>query len=411
MNGFIDFSKIVQYNVYKIMIIRENYLKKIRQFYESDLVKVITGIRRCGKSVILNQIIDEIKQKSDNIIYLNFERVTNLINISNYQELINYINSHKKEGKCYIFLDEIQEIDHWEIAIKDLRLDNNSIFITGSNSKLLSNEILTQLSGRFVNFRVRPFVYLEIEEYLNQLNKKIDVNEYLIWGGFPGRFLYDSKDAQINYLTDLQNTIIYNDIIKRYKIKKEILFKKIVNFILQSNSRIISIRNIHKYITNEYGSVSINTVLKYFEYLKQAYIIDEIPQYSNKTKKELAYYYKIYDADVCFNSLYVLNNRYDLDHNLENIVYNELIYRGFNLKVFNNNNKEIDFYATKDGKEYFIQVSYSIVNEKTYNREFEAFKNIDNLSQKIIITTDEIDYSTSCIRHISLKDFLKMESL
>ena len=106
-----------------------------------------------------------------------------------------------------------------------------------------------------------------------------------------------------------------------------------------------------------------------------------------------------------------LNNRYDLDHNLENIVYNELIYRGFNLKVFNNNNKEIDFYATKDGKEYFIQVSYSIVNEKTYNREFEAFKNIDNLSQKIIITTDEIDYSTSCIRHISLKDFLKMESL
>ena len=235
------------------------------------------------------------------------------------------------------------------------------------------------------------------------------INDYLIWGGFPGRFLYDSLDSQKDYLNDLENTIVYNDLIKRYRIKKETIFKKIVQFILESNSRIISARSIHKYICNECEGVSLSTIIKYIEYLKEAYIVDELPQYSKKAKKELAYYYKLYDADVCFNSLGVMNNRFDLDHNLENIVYNELLYRDYAVKVYDNNGKEIDFYACKDGKEYYVQVAYSVVDDKAYNREFKAFVGIDGLSQKIIITTDEIDYSTSLIRHISLKDFLRMK--
>lgn len=394
-----------------MMINREQYINKIRPFYESDLVKVITGIRRCGKSVILNQIMSEIKDKSSNIIYLNFEKNSDFMKASNHIDLVKYVNENKKDGKCYVFLDEVQEVENWQIAIKDLRLDNNSIFITGSNSKLLSSEILTLLSGRFVSFKIRPFVYLEIEEYLDQLGKTCTVNDYLIWGGFPGRLSYDTLEAQKDYLYDLENTIVYNDLIKRYKIKKEVIFKKIVNFILISNSRIISARSIHKYINNECDSVSLNTVLKYLEYLKEAYIIDEIPQYSSKAKKVLAYYYKLYNSDVCFNSLSVINNRFDLDHNLENIVYNELLYRGYSVKVYDNNGKEIDFYAIKNGKEYYIQVAYSIVDDKAYKREFAAFSNIDAFSQKIIITTDEIDYSTSLIRFISFKDFLKMKDL
>lgn len=393
------------------MIIREQYLKKIRPFYDSDLVKVITGIRRCGKSVILNQIMEEIKQNTDNIIYLNFEKTSDFMKASNELDLVEYINKFRKDGKCYIFLDEIQEVKNWQIAVKDLRLADNSIFITGSNSKLLSSEILSLLSGRFVDFRIRPFVYSEMEEYLNQNGKTASINDYLIWGGFPGRFLYEDYEAQKAYLYDLENTIVYNDLIKRYKIKKEVIFKKIVNFILVSNSRIVSARSIHKYINNECDSVSLNTVLKYIEYLKEAYIVDEVAQYSKKTKKELAYYYKIYNADACFNSLSVMNNRFDIDHNLENIVYNELIYRGYKVKVYDNDTKEIDFYACKDNKEYYIQVAYSIVDDKAYSREFEAFKGIDNLSQKIIITTDEFDFSTSTIKHISLKDFLKMNTL
>lgn len=391
------------------MILREQYLKKIRPFYDSDLIKVITGIRRSGKSVVLTQIMDEIKQHSDNVIYLNFEKTTDFMKASDASKLVQYVASHRKEGKCYVFLDEIQEVPSWQIAVKDLRLDNNSVFITGSNSKLLSSEILTLLSGRFVRFQIRPFVYCEIEEYSKQLNRACSIQDYLVWGGFPGRFLYDSLEAQQAYLADLENTIVYNDLIKHYWIKKEVAFKKIVSFILASNSRIISARSIHNYVNKECNDVSLNTVLKYIEFLKEAYIIDEVSRYSSKTKKELAYYYKIYDADVCFNSLGILNNRFDLDHNLENIVYNELLYRGYTVKIFDNAGKEIDFIASKDGKSYYIQVAYSVVDEKAYAREFGAFVNVDPLSQKIIITTDEIDYSMSAIRHISLKDFLTMK--
>ena len=146
-------------------------------------------------------------------------------------------------------------------------------------------------------------------------------------------------------------------------------------------------------------------------YLKEAYVVEELPQYSTKVKRELNFNPKLYDSDVCFNSLKVDNNRYDLDHNLENIVYNELIYMGYDLKVFDNKGKEIDFIATKNGKAYLIQVAYSVVDEKAYTREFNAFEGIDNLNQKILITNDTIDYSTSSVRHIKLTDFLQMEEL
>lgn len=393
------------------MIIREQYLRKIRPFYDTDPVKVITGIRRCGKSVVLSQIASEIRKKTDNIIYLNFERTSDFNQASTPDMLLEYVKKNRKNGKCYIFLDEIQEMENWQVAVKDLRLDNNSVFISGSNSKLLSSEILSLLSGRFVNFRIRPFVYAEMEEYLSQLGRTADINDYLIWGGFPGRFEYESFDANKNYLADLENTIVYNDLIRRYKIRKEVPFKKIVNFILMSNSRIISARSIQKYVSKECEGISINTVLKYIECLKEAYIVDQVPRYSNKAKKSMSYYYKFYDGDVCFNSLLVYNNRYDLDHNLENIVYNELLFRGYDLKVFDNGGKEIDFYACKDGKEYFVQVAYSVLDEKAYDREFGAFVGVNPLAQKILITTDDVDYSTSLVRHIKFKDFLHMESL
>lgn len=393
------------------MILREAYLKKIRPFYDSDLVKVITGIRRCGKSVVLNQIMDEIQKKTDNIIYLNFEKTSDFLRVKNALGIVQYVSQNKKEGKCYVFLDEVQEIPDWQVAVKDLRLENNSIFITGSNSKLLSSEILTFLSGRFVSFQIRPFVYAEIEEYSKQLHKNCSPNDYLTWGGFPGRFLYDSIENQKAYLSDLENTIVYNDLIKRYRIRKEVVFKKSVAFILQSNARIVSARSIHKYINNECENVSLNTVLKYIEYLKEAFIVEEVPQYSPKTKKELAYYYKLYDMDVCFNSLAIDNNRYDLDRNLENIVYSELLYRGYKVKVFDNGGKEIDFLANKDGKDYYVQVAYSVLDPKSYEREFGAFKHVDPLSKKIIITTDENDYSTSLVRHISLAHFLHLKEL
>lgn len=393
------------------MIYREHYLAPIRDFYDDDLIKVITGIRRCGKSVVLNQIMDEIKEKTDNVIYLNFEdKRTNLL-ISNGIELINYVNENRKDGKCYLFFDEIQVLSGWQDACKTLRLYDNSLFITGSNSKLLSKEFTKELSGRYVSFRIKPFVYKEILEYTKQLGKDCSVSDYLVWGGFPKRFEFSNEAATIRYLTDLDDTIVINDLINRYKIRKVDLFHKIVNFVLRSNSRIISSKSIYKFIQDNHEKCSINTVIKYLGYLEEAYIIDKISLYSNKVKRELIYYYKIYNEDVSFNSIRCLDNRYDLSHNLENIVYNELIYMGYQLYVYDNRGKEIDFLAVKDNKKYYIQVAYSILDDKAYEREFKAFEGFDNMAKRIIITNDDIDYSTSLVQHIKLKDFLLMDSL
>ena len=393
------------------MIIREKYLEQIRPFYDSDLVKIITGIRRCGKSVILKTIYDEINRITSNTIYLDFEDAAVLKKAYSADLLLNYVEQNKKNGKCYIFLDEVQNVKDWAIAVRTLRLHNNSVFISGSNSKLLSKEFATELSGRYISFRIRPFVYKEIVKYSNQIGKTFNVTDYLIWGGFPKRFDMENGDATIRYLKDLEDTIVIKDLIKRYKIKKPDLFKKFVNFVLRNNSRILSARSINKYLAGQGIECSSNTILGYMHYLKEAYVIDELPQYSTKVKRELSFNNKIYNSDVSFNSLKVDNNRYDFDHNLENIVYNELLFMGYDLKVFDNNGKEIDFIASKNGKTYLVQVAYSVVDEKAYKREFSAFSNLDNSNQKVLITNDAIDYSTSTVRHIRLEDFLLMDEL
>ncbi len=393
------------------VIRREHYIEQVRPFYDSDLIKIITGIRRCGKSVIMEQIMGEIGEKTDNIIYLNFEDKKISANITSTEKLISFVEENRREGKCYLFFDEIQTLDGWQDACKTLRLYDNSLFITGSNSKLLSSEFTKELSGRYVSFRIRPFVYKEILEYCRELEREINVTDYLVWGGFPKRFEFESIQAQNRYLNDLDDTIVINDLLGRYKIKKPDLFRSLVNFILRSNSRIFSANSIHDYIKKEHVECSVNTIKKYLGYLEEAYIIESVKQYSTKTKSELSFYTKIYNADVAFNSLRCMNNRFDLTHNLENIVYNELVYMGYEIYVYNNNGKEIDFLATKGNMQYFVQVAYSVAEDKAYQREFDAFKNIDNLSQKIIITNDDIDYSTSVVRHIKLKDFLLMERL
>lgn len=394
------------------MIIRSRYIERIRGFYESDLIKIIVGIRRCGKSIILKQIMDEIAKKTDNIIYLNFEDETVLANIYNSKTLLEYVEKNRKKGKCYIFLDEIHEITDWKKAVKTLRLHNNSVFITGSNSKILSKEYTDAFSGRYVSFRIRPFVYKEILEYTKMLKKECSVSDYLIWGGFPKRFEFEKEDMR-KYLQEVNESIIFKDLILRFKIKNEELFRRIVNYVLMSNSRIFSSRSIEKYLKSQNIQGSINTIIKYLGYLEKAFVINRIKPYSSKTKNELIYSFKIYNEDVSFNSLRVLDNRYDLTHNLENIVYNELIYMGYDLKILNKlkDDKEIDFVANKDGKEYYIQVAYTLENQKTYDREMSAFETINNNHKKILITNDEIDYSTSIVTHVKLKDFLLLNSL
>lgn len=393
------------------MIIREKYINEIRPFYDSDLIKIITGIRRCGKSTILEQIKSEIEKKTDNIIYMNFEDKYMTRDIGSGMDLIDYVEKNRDSTKVYLFFDEIQELNGWQDACKTLRLRNSSVFITGSNSKLLSGEFTKELSGRYVSFRIRPFVFKELDEYAKQLGKELSISDYLIWGGFPGRLEQTNKNAERRYLLDFNDTIVINDLVRRYQIRKPELFMSLVNYVLKSNARIFSAKSIHTYIKQEHLSCSINTIMNYLDYLKEAYIIDEISQYSTKVKRELSFYKKIYNEDVSFNSIRARENSYDLTHNLENIVYNELLYRGYALNVYNNNGKEVDFLAEKNGKRYFIQVAYSVAEEKAYSREFGAFARLSQIDKKILITIDEVDFSTSNVEHISLGKFLMMDEL
>lgn len=394
------------------MIIRQHYLDQIRPFYDSDLIKVITGIRRCGKSVILSQIEEELRSAGHEVLRINFEQIEYSSDIPDALSLVNYVKRKlRTDRKLYVFLDEVQLVNEWNLACRSLRLENISLFITGSNSRLLAKEFTKELSGRYVAFCIRPFVYKEILAYAKELNKKYPVNDYLVYGGFPKIIELPDKPAILQYLHDLNQTIVVNDIINRYNIRKTELFKRLVNYILISNGRIFSANSVQHYLSSEKLPCSLNTVMKYLAYLEEAYVIRKVPQYSTRAKRELAFYAKLYDEDVSFNSIRQKNGRYDFTHNLENIVYNELIFMGYEVFVFNKSGHEIDFLAQKDGKEYLVQVAYSIAEEKTYQREFALFNSLDQSRRKIIITTDEFDYSTSTVRHISLTKFLESDSL
>lgn len=396
------------------MISREKYIAQIRPFYESDLIKVITGIRRCGKSVVLEQIKNELAVQGKRIVYLNFEDRRVSASITTDLELTEYVENElsvNHNEKLYVFLDEIQMVKNWNLACRSLRLQNTSLFITGSNSKLLSREFTKELSGRYVSFTIRPFVYKEIMEYARELGRKVQVNDYLIYGGFPKRFEFQGQDEMLRYLNELDETIVLNDIISRYSIRKQEIFKKLVNYVLMSNARIFSSNSVHRYLKSQKTDCSINTVMKYIDYLEEAYVVRKLPQYSTKVKKQLDFYTKLYDEDVAFNSIRQPNNHFDITHNLENVVYNELVYMGYSLMVYNVNDKEIDFLAVKNGKEYLVQVAYSVVEESTYKREFAGFNELDSSRKKILITNDENDFSTSTVQHILLKDFLMMDDL
>lgn len=392
------------------MISREHYLQQIRPFYESNLVKIVTGIRRCGKSVIMDQIETELRQSGKKTLMLNFEDRSVSALITTVDELIDYISQYLGKEKLYVFLDEVQMIEQWNVACRTLRLKNVSLFITGSNSKLLSKEFTKELSGRYVAFRVRPFVFLEIQEYVKELQHDYSISDYLIFGGFPQAIEFPTKQARLRYLNDLDDTIVINDILNRYKIRKDNLFRRLVNYIMISNARIFSANSVQKFLKGQGFECSLNTILKYLSYLEEAYVISPIRQYSTKVKRELKYYQKLYVEDVSFNSIRQTDGHWDITHNLENIVYNELLYRGFYLFVFREGSQEVDFLAEKNNRQYLIQVAYSIAEESTYRREFALFNKLDQTREKIIITNDDFDFSTSTVRHINLKEFLINES-
>lgn len=398
------------------MIKREKYLKNIRPFYEQDLIKVITGIRRCGKSVILTQIMDELKQtgiKEEQIIYINFE-FADYIDITNTNELNNFIEKKLvNNDKYYVFFDEIQNVDKWEKVVNSLKSkykENISIFITGSNSDLLSGELATHIAGRYVSFKIYPFTFNEVCEFKGIKNKdKYELekvfDDYIIWGGMPQRFSMNDELQVKTYLSDVYNSIVIKDIVERFKIKDLDLFNKILTFIITTPSQTFSAESLSSYLLSENIEVSKMTIYNYLEYMCRAMLINKADRYDVRGKRILNGKYKYYLTDLGLGQVTNNERKKQMGAYLENIVYNELISRGYDVKVGALETGEIDFIATKfEVKEYY-QVAYHLTDE-IIDREFAVYNNIQDNFPKYVISCDTFDFSQNGIIHKNIIDFL-----
>ena len=393
------------------MLKRELYLKRIREFYDSDLIKILVGIRRCGKSVILEQIIEELKNigiEEKHIIYVNFEFIE-FEELTDYKKLNTYVKERIQDEKMYyLFFDEIQNVDNFEKVVNSLRASQKvSIFITGSNSRLLSEELSTVLSGRYVSFRINPLSYKEVLE-LRGMEKSTDevFEDYMKWGSLPNRFEFESEEAIKNYLYGVFDSIILRDVVERLKIRDTALFNLILQYIVDTIGREFSAENIMNFLRNEGREVSTLTIYSYLDALCKALLIRKVYRYDVHGKAVLKTLNKYYVTDLGIAQ--IKNNKTEIDrcYAIENIVYNELIIKGYDVFTGKTKKGEIDFVATKPNKKIYIQVAFSIPNEDTKNREFGAYSVITDNYPKYVISLDKLNYEYNGIKHLNLIDFL-----
>jgi predicted AAA+ superfamily ATPase len=395
------------------MITRDIFLQPIRSFYEKmDLIKVIIGIRRCGKSVLLSQIATELLEKgidNDKIIFINFE-LLEFAHLKTSKDLHEHINSLvKKNGKYFVFLDEIQMVGDFELAINSLRAKGNiSIFITGSNAHLLSGELATHLSGRFVKFLMMPFTFEETLQITRETDHKAAFENYMQWGGMPGRFAFKAETETQKYLQDVFDSIILRDILIRKKIRDINLLNNIIQFLLENTGNIFSANTISKYLKSQSRSVSAETLYNHVEYIIESLLFAKVNRYDIKGKNIFATLEKYYIADM---GLLQLKRGLIYEHlggRLESIVANELLARGYKINVGVMRNAEIDFVAEKNNETEYIQVCYNIDSDKTLQREINAFDGIPE--KKLLITADNFDYSQKGIKSINIIDWLLRKS-
>ena len=399
------------------MLLREDYLSKIRGFYDSNLIKILVGIRRCGKSVILNQIIDELKEKrkidEDHIIFINFEFIE-FEELLDYKKLNKYIKDKIQDNKMYyLFLDEIQNVDNFEKVVNSLRasIKNISIFLTGSNSKMLSDELSSVLSGRYVLFNINPLSYKEYVSLTNKDGKDLDTFwDYAKWGGLPNRCEFTNEIDIKNYLHSVYDSIILRDVVKRLNLKDTVLFDMILQYLIETAGREFSADNIIKYLDKENKKISNETLYNYIDALCKALILKKVYRYDIAGKGVLKTLNKYYATDLGIAQIKNNNPEFKSYVVLENIVYNELINRNYEVYIGKTKNGEVDFLVKKDGDIKYIQVTYEMKgNESTIEREFGAYKLIEDNYPKYVISLDKIDLSRDGIIHLNLIDFLLSE--
>lgn len=398
-----------------MQLVREDYLKLIRPYYDVDVIKVITGIRRSGKSVLMETIQDELLArgiKGSHIISINLEDLDYSF-ITDVKDLYKEIQSRiVDKEKYFIFLDEIQHIENFEKLLASLRAKSNcSLFVTGSDSTMLSGELATLLTGRTVEFEVFPFSFKESVDFLalNKIECNPDefIKDYIKWGGFPLRFSFREENSIKRFLDNLYSNIINRDIIKKSSKIDRQAFKDISLYIMANAGKEFSAENIVTfYAKKSKKAVSIRTIYNYLEKLHKAYILHSCKRYNIAGKTALDSSDKFYDTDTGLRTLNTNTINYEDTFFLENIVYNELLIQGFTVFTGKTYKGEIDFVAVKDSKKCFIQVAYLLASEETIRREFGAYDRITDASPKYVLSLDRIDLSHDGIEHLNMVDFL-----
>lgn len=397
------------------MIKRELYLNQIRRLIDKDPIKIITGVRRSGKTYLLKSIQEELKNRgisAENIFLISFESMK-YNKIENFKQLDEYIIDLTKnvKGKIYFLFDEIQNVENWEKSINAYRVDLDcDIYITGSNSELLSGEMATLISGRYYQINIYPFSFVEFLQYKNEMEKTEDYNledafkEYIEYGGMPPIQQVAAED-KYSYLGDIYNTILLKDIVTRHNIRNTDMLNRILNYVIMNIGKNFSATNIAKYMKHEKRRISKDTILDYLLYSKNACFIHQAPREDIKGKKVLQHNEKYFLVDHGFYQA-KYGDIENIGSVLENIVYIELLRRGYDVKIGIINDKEIDFICKKDKEKIYIQVTYLLKGDETIEREFSGLSQINDNFDKYVLSMDKLDFSGNGIKHRNIIDFL-----
>ena len=395
----------------KTLIKRNGYIERIKPFMRKNIAKVLTGQRRVGKSFLLYQLMDQllVEEPDANIIYINFEDFA-FSHIQTAEDMHAYIMSKvRKEKYNYIFVDEIQEIVNFERVIRSLLLnENNDIYITGSNAKMLSGELATYLSGRYIEFSVYSLSYLEFLEFHKLENNNESLYLYSRYGGLPYLVNLPLKDETVNeYLKSVYSTIVFRDVVSRYNLRNSSFLEKLVQFLSENIGNLFSAKNISDYLKSQHSTISVNQVQNYTEYLNNAFLIHRVGRYDLIGKRLFEIGEKYYFENMGLRNIVIGYRITDRAKILENLVYSHLLYRGYDIKIGYYGDKEIDFIGEKDNEKVYIQVTLRIDSEMTAEREFGNLLKIQDNYPKIVVTEDAfIGNSYEGIKHYSICDFL-----